>query len=262
MRNSPTLIVSDSLALSNGHMLPVDDIRLANLATLIEKNGGQRPLADRLEKAPAQISQWITRAPNSKTGKPRVMSSETAREIEDRLGLPLGWMDKDHATTPAGARPIAEWDGQSDLPDTHQAMQRIEVYLSAGNGCSVAEAEPPTYLTPNVFRADFMRSAGWSPKTHFSMYVRGDSMEPTIPDGSTVVVDVSDQEPKGTKSQVFAIMVDDEPRLKRLLKLPTGAVRVSSDNPSPNYPAFDVGPESRKDLKVIGRVVYMQTKLD
>jgi phage repressor protein C with HTH and peptisase S24 domain len=243
-------------------MLPVDDIRLANLASLIDRHGGQRQLAERLDKAPAQISQWMTRAPNSKTGKPRAMRSDTAREIEERLELPRGWMDQDHSERPVGSRPIAEWDGESQLPDTHQAMQRIEVYLSAGNGCSIAEAEPPTYLTPNVFRADFMRSAGWSSKTHFSMYVRGDSMEPTIPDGSTVVVDVTDQDPKGTKSQVFAIMVDGEPRLKRLLKLPTGAVRVSSDNPSPNYPAFDVGPDSRKDLKVIGRVVYMQTKLD
>ena len=71
MRNSPGLIASNSAPLSTIDMLPVDDIRLANLASLIERHGGQRQLAERLDKAPAQISQWMTRAPNSKTGKPR-----------------------------------------------------------------------------------------------------------------------------------------------------------------------------------------------
>lgn len=160
-----------------------------------------------------------------------------------------------------GARPISGWDDDGPIPDTHQGIQRIQVYLSAGRGLGVAEESPP-YMTPNVFRSDFMRGAGWSAKTHFSMYVAGDSMEPTVPDGSTVVVDTSEKEPKGSKSQIFAVMVDEEPRLKRVLKLPSGAYRVSSDNPHPDYASFDIGPESRHELKILGRVVYMQTKLD
>lgn len=94
------------------------------------------------------------------------------------------------------------------------------------------------------------------------MYVDGDSMEPTIPDGASVVVDVSDQEPRAKKASVYAMYVDGEPRLKRLLKLPSGAVRVSSDNPRPEYAAFEIGPESRSELKIIGRVVFVQSRLD
>lgn len=158
MRNSLALIASDSRALLTTGMLPVDDIRLANLAALIQRRGGQRQLAELLDKAPAQISQWMTKAPNSKTGKPRVMRSDTAREIEERLGLPRGWMDQDHSmhvAAPPGARKNEPWDESEGVPDTHGAMKRIQVYLSAGNGNGVAEGSPE-YMTPNLWRAEFM----------------------------------------------------------------------------------------------------------
>lgn len=177
---------------------------------------------------------------------------------------PSGWMDQDHALSaaaPAGARKNMPWEESDGIPETHGAMKRIEVYLSAGNGNGIAE-ESPEYETPNLWRAEFMRARGWSSDTHYSMYVDGDSMEPTIPDGASIVVDVSDREPRTKKASVYAIYIDGEPRLKRLLKLPSGAVRVSSDNPRPEYAAFEIGPESRNELKIIGRVVFMQSVLD
>lgn len=88
-------------------MKPVEDIRRDNLIALIAERGNQRKLADAIKKAPAQISQWITRAPNSGTGKPRVISGEVAREIELRLGKPRGWMDHEHEMD-------FEQDGQSE----------------------------------------------------------------------------------------------------------------------------------------------------
>ena len=82
-------------------MEPVEEIRRENLAALVAAYGSQRLLADAIKKAPAQISQWITRAPNSGTGKPRVVSSEAAREIEARLGKDRGWMDHRHSEPPS-----------------------------------------------------------------------------------------------------------------------------------------------------------------
>lgn len=46
-----------------------------------------------VEKTDATLSQIRTQAPHSKTGKPRAMGDDKAREIEEKLGLPAGWMD-------------------------------------------------------------------------------------------------------------------------------------------------------------------------
>lgn len=108
--NSSTLIAAHSQLLSNSNVRTIDDIRLANLRLLIEDAGGQRALADKIGKAPAQISQWINRAPIQGTGRPRRMQTDTARDIEKKLHLPTGWMDRPNLYVPGAAadRSIAE----------------------------------------------------------------------------------------------------------------------------------------------------------
>ena len=160
--------------------------------------------------------------------------------------------------TVSKVRPIDAWDGNDPLPQGYETIQRIELYLSAGTGLN--NGDEPQEMTPNVFRSDFLKRMGWSPKTHFCMYVKGDSMDPTMVDGSMVVVDTTQKEPKSGRSAVYAIKVDGDPRLKRLHRLPDGTIRVTSDNTnSRDYPAFDVGPESRHSLEIIGKVVFYQT---
>lgn len=87
-------------------MPTIDDIRHANLLKLIVERGGQRALAETIGKAPAQISQWVTKAPNQR-GTARAISSASARAIEKALGLPSAWMDQpqspDSITAPMDA---------------------------------------------------------------------------------------------------------------------------------------------------------------
>lgn len=78
----------------------IDEIRRKNLGLLIKGSGTQRGLADAAGISPAQISQWVTAAPDSKTGKPRVISDESARLLESAAGKPLGWMDHEHGQPP------------------------------------------------------------------------------------------------------------------------------------------------------------------
>lgn len=75
-------------------MQTVDEIRLERLQLLIKEHETQAALARKIDKSPAQISQWINRSPDSKTGKPRVMDRGTARTIESACGKPVGWMDQ------------------------------------------------------------------------------------------------------------------------------------------------------------------------
>lgn len=72
----------------------IDETRLKRLRLLIASNGTQANLARAVKKSPAQISQWVNRSEDAKTGKPRVMDSDSAREIEAELSLERGWMDQ------------------------------------------------------------------------------------------------------------------------------------------------------------------------
>lgn len=86
-----------SAVLLNALMLSVDEIRHANLLFLIRQMpGGQVEFADKTGKNASQVSQWVNRSPDSKTGRPRSMGSDSARSIESALGLAKGWMDTVH----------------------------------------------------------------------------------------------------------------------------------------------------------------------
>lgn len=160
-------------------------------------------------------------------------------------------------TDPAGKltapflRPILVWDDPKDLPpETTVFLKKLDFYLSAGNGGPDPDAvEQTDKVTP--FRADFVASQGWTPRTHFTMRCSGESMEPTIQDGAPVVIATNERTIRSGK--IYAILLDGEPLLKRLDKLPGAKVRVRSDNPAPAYADFIV---DEAEIQVIGRAVW------
>lgn len=73
-------------------MRSVYEQRRENLRTLSRQWGGPTSLSKKLGHANGSyLAQLIGPRPT------REISEKTAREIEQRLGLPLGWMDAEHA---------------------------------------------------------------------------------------------------------------------------------------------------------------------
>lgn len=62
---------------------------------LIDELGSLAALNDKLERprTDATLSQIKNQSPHHKTGKPRSMGEDLAREIEMKLSKPEGWMD-------------------------------------------------------------------------------------------------------------------------------------------------------------------------
>lgn len=105
--------------------MTIDSIRRQNLKTLSLESGGIGRLAERLSKDQSQVSQWINASPDSRTGKPRGIRSSTCRDIELRLGKPLGWLDVNHSQEPA--RSNVDWPFQAISPDRYtQLPDRIK----------------------------------------------------------------------------------------------------------------------------------------
>lgn len=64
------------------------DIRLQNMMILLEKYPSKQSFADHVEMAPAHVSQIVNGF--------RDMGNMIARRIEEKEGLPLGYMDSIH----------------------------------------------------------------------------------------------------------------------------------------------------------------------
>lgn len=80
--------------LKNQTVMLIEDIRRARLNLLIDEYGSITALAQKLDRQPAQVSQWRNASIDKATGKPRTMKSDTARRIEACTGKPDGWMDQ------------------------------------------------------------------------------------------------------------------------------------------------------------------------
>lgn len=121
-------------------MQTTDDTRHARLLLLIKEHKTQAALARKIGKNPAQISQLVTKSPDSKTGKPRVMGSNMAREIEQACGKPTGWMDQ----------PIGRWateDPPSTTPEAEGVAARNVTHFTQGFSASAFNA---THRAPVV----------------------------------------------------------------------------------------------------------------
>ena len=102
-------------------MQTISETRLTRLAMLVKKHGGSLAALNEaigLDRTDATLSQIRTKAPHSKTGKPRVMGDDLARKIEEKLSLGLGWMD----TPPSYAELHGEEDPRTKVFQLLEAM--------------------------------------------------------------------------------------------------------------------------------------------
>lgn len=66
----------------------IEETRRKRLALLLEEYGSMTKLADIIDPiSDSQISQWENASPNSKSGRPRSMNSDSARFIEEKTAL-------------------------------------------------------------------------------------------------------------------------------------------------------------------------------
>jgi phage repressor protein C with HTH and peptisase S24 domain len=162
---------------------------------------------------------------------------------------------KHHVAEPQaayGMEPILAWEHQDDLPPGEFVMvPRLDVHLSAGGGREQVEIEL-VKDNPQAFRSEWIRLMRLKPAKLAAMRAAGESMEPTIHDGDSLLVDTSQIEVVDGK--VYALWYDGGERVKRLFRLPGGVLRIVSDNP--RFPSLEVPPAELEHVRVIGRVVH------
>lgn len=141
----------------------------------------------------------------------------------------------------------------ADVADALPNMIRLPVYgeVQAAAGLS---SIPASELAEGIMSFDrrFLRDQGAAPEHCSVIWAKGDSMTPTIPDGSALVVDRS--QTAISNGCIMVIGVGDDLLVKRVRRRLDGLVELLSDNAS--YPPETLGPDSLQQLRVVGRVVY------
>ena len=130
------------------------------------------------------------------------------------------FMSKRVETTPTG-------DLNSGDADTEEDIERLTaVAAAAGSGAAVYD-ETTKERVP--FLTSWLREHSIRPADCNIISVSGDSMEPTIPGGSSIIVDRKRTEPR--EERIFVMRTEDGVVVKRLSKDEDGRWQVVSDNP-------------------------------
>ena len=209
------------------------------------------------------LSEAIRAAPSvravaTSTGIPRttlqslldgsVPSVNRAAEICDALGLEF------YVGPPRGNVGLPE--SRSYDPDTDDAeyvmVPKLPVRLAAGSGAVTPEEEgKPVGLL--AFRREWMQRYGLQLGQVSAVEITGDSMEPLLMGGDTVLVDHRRNEAR--QGKVFAVRNEFDLLVKRLERQSGGAWILTSENKA--YEPISM----TADLFIIGEIVWRGTWL-
>jgi phage repressor protein C with HTH and peptisase S24 domain len=148
---------------------------------------------------------------------------------------------------------ISVWDDETPVDDDEVEVPFLrEVELSAGNGRTVIQESDRAKLRFGKFT---LRKHSVQFDQAVCVPVHGNSMEPVLPDGSTVAIN------KGSTNivdgKIYALSHGGQLRVKTLYRLPGGGVRMRSFNreehPDEEYTADEM---AEHGITVLGRVFW------
>ena len=222
--------------LLNIWMKSIEEIYQDNVKLLVEEYGGVQALADVLKKSHSQVSQWKNASKDSKTQKPRTISKEMAKYIEDACNKPPGWMNTDHSShhiesgdievrpkRKASLEARRAEDHSFDLPEYR------EVVGAMGQG--ILLKDQPGQITSLRVTGEWLEKnvPPHTGKQNLCVVTGfGDSMKGMYNSGDPLLVDT------GIKSceydGVYFFRVGNEGFIKRLQRIPGVGIKVISEN--------------------------------
>jgi phage repressor protein C with HTH and peptisase S24 domain len=241
------------------------------LAKAIELRGTTgASLAKATGNKPASISDWLS-------GKTKMMGGENALKTCAFLRINQEWLffgkglsgleiDVKSGTaiakTPVGAKEESQnfqferfvVTSLDDNNDDYPYIKRVSLKLSAGITGFGVEMDIED-KTPIVMQKGWFSKRGYVPEKLLAVTVAGQSMEPGLYDGDTVVINTADTKP--ADGEAFAINYEGELLIKRLVR-DNGLWWLSSDN-------SDQRKFPRKQCEgdvclIIGKIVHKQSE--
>lgn len=228
-------------------MSTTNEIRRANLRALAKEVGGMKVLADRIDVAASQLSQWLHGSPDSRTKKPRGLSHASARKIEQAVGKTRGWLDIPHETFMANSETHPHRGGREVV-----TISQFETGGSMGSGL-VLRDQPGVIQSWRVSSEwvqnnvkNFTATSNLCVVTGF-----GDSMRPLYNPGDPLLVDRGVT--KVEYDAIYFFRVGGEGFIKRLQRIPGRGLVALSENTA--YRDWTITDDM--DFEVLGRVLKL-----
>ncbi len=156
-----------------------------------------------------------------------------------KFGLNPGWIDTGVGTV--------FMSGASELDVDFKAIPKVAARLSAGTGSFDVRESVTEYLS---FQSKWLAAKG-SANNMVAMEVFGQSMEPVIKEGDTVLIDQSRTDILA--GAIYAVGVEDTILVKRLEKHPNKLV-LCSDNKA--YEPIFLERDQMETVRIIGKVIW------
>lgn len=214
----------------------------------IQRSGKAKKLiAKECGVTPASVSQWLS-------GETKALRPDSLFALAKATGVDPEWLGTGFGTPepddPQTASVIA-WETPEDLPgDQYVIVPRVDVNFSAGDGEMVVEEVFQDQ--GSAYRMEWIRKKGLHPQNLYVFRVKGDSMEPKLPNGAIVTLDLGNKSVADGK--IYGIRYGDELRIKRLFKRFDGGLIIHSDNNS-KYPEEHIPAEQVNQIAIIGAYV-------
>lgn len=129
-------------------------------------------------------------------------------------------------------------------------LQRLDIEAAAGAGAVVASEEVAEMV---AFSAAWLRERHITPRSARLLTARGDSMEPTIRDGDTLIVDTAIS--MAVDNGIYCIAYNGVLLVKRIFMKRTGGLVISSDNKLGGLDE-EIEPHELPELHIAGRVMW------
>ena len=173
----------------------------------------------------------------------RNIGEKAARKIEEKANLKKGILDE------------AEKEYESVIA-TDEDFAFIPFYDAHGScGDGYNNGDHVVIKSELAFKRTWLKAENLQEKDLAIITAKGDSMSPTISDGAILLINSNYK--RLESGRVYAIVVNDEVRVKRLFIGISGDCRIASDNPNKTlYPDETINAEALANLHIIGRVVW------
>ena len=139
----------------------------------------------------------------------------------------------------------------ADFDEEYALIDGYHIAVSAGHGSFNDQHEVKRKL---AFRRKWLKFRQLNPENMAVVFAKGDSMEPTIHSGDSILVDLSRNQIQD--GGLFVLRLGDELYAKRLQKRVDGGVNIISDNKA-GYETLSVLSNELESLSIIGKVVWL-----
>jgi phage repressor protein C with HTH and peptisase S24 domain len=194
--------------------------------------------------------------------KGRIPRADDALAITRATGVTLDWLiagdGPKHAGEPYKEKNHLVLNNSShdyilsaQFNEEFALISGYHIQVSAGSGSAWNGEQVKRHL---AFRRKWLKYRGLDPERLAVVFAKGDSMQPTINNGDSILVDTSKNQV--VDGSIFVLRLGDDLYAKRLQKNIDGGITVISDNRT-EYPIQVVHPDQMDSLAVIGKVVWV-----